>query len=231
MAEEYGWGFEGQRDGWHRQVPRNEGTRGNVSNDSWEEHGRGFVDHSWEPGGRYDDESGRQPPQEHGIGGYGQGGGGDEAGYGGFSGGGGATTGMLGYGEGNQGATFEGRSGGYGVGGGGYTSSSGGGTSGIGGHQGMIALEGPYVGHGPHGWERTSDSLRNEICEILTRHGQIDASDIRVNVDNGEVTLEGTVHSRREKRLAEQVLDLVHGLKDVHNRLRVENREEDRDQG
>ncbi len=60
---------------------------------------------------------------------------------------------------------------------------------------------------------------------MLTRHGDIDATNIQVRVENGEVTLEGTVNSRREKRMAEDAVEDLHGVREVHNRLRVETRE------
>jgi len=52
----------------------------------------------------------------------------------------------------------------------------------------------------------------------------VDASDIDVRVNDGEVTLEGSVRERREKRIAEDVAERVAGVRDVHNLLRV-NRE------
>jgi hypothetical protein len=39
--------------------------------------------------------------------------------------------------------------------------------------------------------------------------------------EDGEVTLTGTVPSRRQKRLADDVADSVRGVKDVHNQLKV----------
>jgi osmotically-inducible protein OsmY len=53
------------------------------------------------------------------------------------------------------------------------------------------------------------------------RHGQLDASDIEVAVENGDVTLEGSVEDRRMKRLAEDIAASVPGVDDVHNRLRL----------
>jgi osmotically-inducible protein OsmY len=35
------------------------------------------------------------------------------------------------------------------------------------------------------------------------------------------VTLSGTVETRYEKRLAEDIADAVSGVQDIHNRLRV----------
>ena len=51
--------------------------------------------------------------------------------------------------------------------------------------------------------------------------GWIDASDVDVRVSEGEVTLIGTVESRRDKRLLEDMIDDVSGVRDVHNQVRV----------
>ena len=40
-------------------------------------------------------------------------------------------------------------------------------------------------------------------------------------MEKGEVTLEGTVETRRQKRLAEALADTVRGIEDIHNRLRL----------
>lgn len=65
----------------------------------------------------------------------------------------------------------------------------------------------------------------------MTRHGQLDASNIEVQVQNGEVTLTGAVANRRAKRLAEDISDSVSGLQDVHNRLQVQARNPRRNTG
>ena len=83
-------------------------------------------------------------------------------------------------------------------------------------------IPGPYSGRGPRGYQRSDQRIEEDICERLTHHGQLDASDIQVQVKNGEVTLTGTVESRQAKRLAEDLLDSVSGVKDVHNQLRVQ---------
>jgi hypothetical protein len=59
------------------------------------------------------------------------------------------------------------------------------------------------------------------VCELLTRHGQIDATDVEVRVENAEVTLVGSVDSRQAKRLAEDVAESASGVLEVHNQLRV----------
>jgi hypothetical protein len=60
-----------------------------------------------------------------------------------------------------------------------------------------------------------------DVCDRLGWHPAIDASEIEVTVTGGEVTLAGTVSDRRAKRLAEDVVEDVSGVKEVHNRLRV----------
>jgi osmotically-inducible protein OsmY len=80
-------------------------------------------------------------------------------------------------------------------------------------------VPGPHSGKGPRGYQRSDERIREEIGDRLTRHGQIDASDIEVQVANGEVTLAGTTTDRRQKRLAEDVAEDVPGVRDVHNQI------------
>jgi hypothetical protein len=81
---------------------------------------------------------------------------------------------------------------------------------------------GQYAGRGPKGYRRSDERIRESVSEALQHDGDLDASEIEVSVRDGEVTLEGSVPNRWSKRLAE---DLVHdqpGVRDVHNRLKVE---------
>lgn len=80
-------------------------------------------------------------------------------------------------------------------------------------------VEGPHRGRGPEGYRRSGERIDEEICERLSANGHLDASRLRVRVDDGEVTLEGKVRDRRSKRLAEAIADTVRGVVDVHNRL------------
>jgi hypothetical protein len=80
---------------------------------------------------------------------------------------------------------------------------------------------GRFTGKGPKGYQRSDDRIREDVSDVLERHGEIDASDIEVHVQSGEVTLAGTVHDRFAKRLAEDVIENLSGIKQVHNRLRV----------
>jgi osmotically-inducible protein OsmY len=84
---------------------------------------------------------------------------------------------------------------------------------------------GRYSGRGPKGWQRSDDRIREDVNERLTDHPDVDASEIEVQVNNGEVTLSGTVEERRAKRLAEDIAESVSGVREVHNQLRVQQRD------
>ncbi|HEX7830142.1 MAG TPA: BON domain-containing protein [Thermoanaerobaculia bacterium] len=82
-----------------------------------------------------------------------------------------------------------------------------------------------FRGRGPKNWRRDDDHIRATVNELLTQHAGIDATDVDVTVDNGEVTLNGTVGSRWQKRPAEDIAGSCRGVQDVHNRLRLADRE------
>jgi hypothetical protein len=82
-----------------------------------------------------------------------------------------------------------------------------------------------HQGRGPKGYARSDDRLRELICERLTEHPAVDASDITVQVADQEVTLSGTVDDRGIKHLVEDLIDGFGGVKEIHNQLRVRNRE------
>ena len=80
---------------------------------------------------------------------------------------------------------------------------------------------GPYAGRGPKGYRRSDERIQEEVCERLTEHPSIDASDIEVAVSDGDVTIAGQVESRAVKHLTEVMVETVSGVKEVHNQLRV----------
>lgn len=141
-----------------------------------------------------------------------------ERGYGGPYGGGGYE---------QHGASMGGReqqrfgSGGYGDGGeSGYRQHQ----TGQGGAQGVdlqAPRRGPHRGKGPQGFQRSDERIRESVCEALTDHDDVDASHVEVNVKNGEVTLTGVVDDRHMKRLAEDCVERVPGVRDVHNQLHL----------
>jgi hypothetical protein len=87
-----------------------------------------------------------------------------------------------------------------------------------------------FRGKGPKGYERSDERLKELICERLTDDDEIDASDITVDVRNGEVTLSGTVDDRRTKYLVEELVERCGGVKEIHNNLRLSRGQEGREQ-
>ena len=85
----------------------------------------------------------------------------------------------------------------------------------------LRGMSGPHRGKGPKGYQRTDDRIREDACERLYMHGDIDASDVEIQIAGGVATLTGSVEDRQMKRLAEEVVESVRGVKDVHNQLRV----------
>ncbi|WP_232337567.1 BON domain-containing protein [Deinococcus arboris] len=79
-----------------------------------------------------------------------------------------------------------------------------------------------YRGRGPKGYTRSDDRIREAVNDALEDHHGLDASEIEVQVKDGEVTLTGTVSDRMQKRIAEDCLDGLRGVKDIHNQLRVQ---------
>ncbi len=88
---------------------------------------------------------------------------------------------------------------------------------------------GPYAGKGPVGYHRASERVLEDVNEVLTWEADVDARGIQVTVEGDEVTLEGTVDSRRGKRAAEDAAWEVRGVRDVHNHLRVRRAESEGD--
>ena len=78
-----------------------------------------------------------------------------------------------------------------------------------------------FRGRGPRNYSRSDDRIKDDINDRLTDNDFIDASDIDVEVNNGEVILSGTVDSRYAKRMAEDISEDVSGVRNVENRIRV----------
>ncbi len=90
------------------------------------------------------------------------------------------------------------------------------------GESGITERRAPdHRGRGPKGYRRSDERIRELLCERLTRDPRIDASDIEVAVNNGEVTLTGFVTDRHSKWWAEELAHRCSGNEEVQNRLRV----------
>jgi osmotically-inducible protein OsmY len=81
---------------------------------------------------------------------------------------------------------------------------------------------GEHRGRGPKNYTRSDDRIREDVSDRLSDDSWLDASEIEVTVSKGEVTLAGTVHSREDKRHAEDLADQVSSVRHVQNNLRVQ---------
>lgn len=95
------------------------------------------------------------------------------------------------------------------------------------GESGVTDARGPsyrglaYRGLGPKGYRRSDEKLREIVCERLTDDPAIDASDIDVEVKDGEIKLTGAVSDRRAKWYVEDIVEACSGTAEIDNRLRT----------
>jgi hypothetical protein len=68
------------------------------------------------------------------------------------------------------------------------------------------------------GHQRTDARIREDVNERFAR-SNVDAQDVDVKVEDGEVTLSGTVENRWDKRMLEELTTEVPGVEEVQNDL------------
>jgi osmotically-inducible protein OsmY len=85
----------------------------------------------------------------------------------------------------------------------------------------MDRMRGQHKGRGPKGYHRSDDRIKEDVSDRLSDDSFIDASEIDVSVQGGEVVLTGTVDDRNTKRRAEDIAESVSGVVNVENRIRV----------
>ena len=78
-----------------------------------------------------------------------------------------------------------------------------------------------YRGVGPRGYKRSDSRILEDVSDRLSDHPDLDASTISVTVEESEVTLDGEVSSRWDKRCAEACAEAVSGVRDVQNNLKL----------
>jgi hypothetical protein len=101
------------------------------------------------------------------------------------------------------------------------------GTSGGGTYAGGFQVEqrfGPNAGRGPRGYQRSDERILDDAHERLERDGWVDATEIELSIQNGEIALRGSVETLRMRRRAEEIVDSVSGVRHVTNDLRVRRR-------
>lgn len=79
-----------------------------------------------------------------------------------------------------------------------------------------------FEGRGPKGYRRSDERIEEDVSEMLMYHPEVDATNIEVKVEDGEVTLSGSVNDRRTKRLAEDIADQCNGVVEVHNHIHLQ---------
>ena len=80
-----------------------------------------------------------------------------------------------------------------------------------------------HTGRGPQNYIRSDERILEDVCDNLTEDWSVDARNVQVTVKDREVTLDGTVTSRQQKRRAEDCAEEVSGVTHVQNNLRVEH--------
>lgn len=78
-----------------------------------------------------------------------------------------------------------------------------------------------HRGRGPKSYVRSDIRIEEDVNDRLTDDRDVDATEVSVGVKDREVTLDGTVDTRRAKRAAEDCADSVSGVVHVQNNLRV----------
>jgi hypothetical protein len=79
----------------------------------------------------------------------------------------------------------------------------------------------PFAGRGPRGYQRSDVRIYEELCERLTDDPRVDASEIQVDVRDGEVALRGHVPTREMRRWADDAAFNIAGVRHVSNDLRI----------
>ena len=101
------------------------------------------------------------------------------------------------------------------------------GQGGYGESQGPHAQSGHVArghrGRGPSGYVRSDARITDDIIDRLTDDATIDASEILLMVEEGVVTLTGNVPERQMKHRAEDLAADATGVRDVRNKIRVDN--------
>lgn len=88
----------------------------------------------------------------------------------------------------------------------------------------QIPARGGYRGKGPKGYQPSDARLKERLDEAFYDDDMLDASEIEVQVKDGEVTLQGAVESREDRQRAEWLVSRVAGEHThIHNSLRIQS--------
>lgn len=84
---------------------------------------------------------------------------------------------------------------------------------------GIPERSGPHRGRGPAGWSRSDERVREDVCERLADDRFLDASDLEVEVTDGEVVLKGRARGRRDLQHAAAIAAQTPGVRQVRNEI------------
>jgi osmotically-inducible protein OsmY len=87
--------------------------------------------------------------------------------------------------------------------------------------QGQPDGQGRHRGKGPRNYNRSDMRIKEDINDLLVDDPYVDATDVDVSVQNGEVIINGIVNDRNMKRRVEDVIESVKGITHFENRLRT----------
>lgn len=80
---------------------------------------------------------------------------------------------------------------------------------------------GLHRGKGPKNYRRSDNRIKEDVCDRLSDDPHIDASDIAIRVEDGNVVLSGYVENREARRRAVDVAESIKGVHNVESRLRI----------
>jgi len=83
--------------------------------------------------------------------------------------------------------------------------------------------KGRFSGTTPKNFKRSDERIYDEICDRLSQGGHFDVSDVEIKVEDGEVTLEGSLDNRSDKHRIEMLADSVMGVKEITNQIKIKN--------
>jgi osmotically-inducible protein OsmY len=70
-----------------------------------------------------------------------------------------------------------------------------------------------YTGYGPVGWKRPDQFIEDELCRKLENDNSLDATGLQVEVQNGLITLRGSVPTSGMRHTAMQLAQGVPGAR------------------
>lgn len=95
----------------------------------------------------------------------------------------------------------------------------------------MFTKQNNHYGLGPKNYNRSDKEIGDDVSEALHENPDVDASEVSVEVVEGNVFLRGQVDSRLTKRMAEGCVENIRGIKDIFNELTIKQVDSSMDVG